>query len=446
MTISYYAARANLYHLQQQHPDWHHAEFAAALGYSVSWVKKWLKRLREEQAAGATVEQILQGHSRARKQPPAQTHPAVVEQILSIRDQPPEGLRRVPGQEAIQYYLHRDPMLQFFQLPVPSCKTIYRILKKHDRIPHHSPRPKQPMERPAPMIAWQIDFKDVGSVRADATDLTGKRQHVVETLNIIDVGTSVLLDAHVRTDFTAETALEALALTLAKYGCPKRITLDRDPRWVGSPAGSDFPAALVRLGACLGIEIQICEPHHPQQNGFVERYNRTYQEECLAWDRPADLEQAKVATEAFVQHYNVERPHQGLSCANRPPRTAFPTLPTLAALPSTVDPDSWLSSLDGLHLERKVDRNGMVSVDLKRYYVSAQLVGYHVSLQLDAKARCVHVYLEEHPLKSLPLRGLVGRSLSYEQFLAHMLHQARAQARLRSLQERKYRTAAIASP
>jgi hypothetical protein len=48
----------------------------------------------------------------------------VVEQILSIRDQPPEGLGRVPGQEAIHYSLERDPMLPFFQLPVPSCKTI----------------------------------------------------------------------------------------------------------------------------------------------------------------------------------------------------------------------------------------------------------------------------------------------------------------------------------
>ena len=34
MMISYYAARANLYHLWQHHPHWTHAEFAAALGYS----------------------------------------------------------------------------------------------------------------------------------------------------------------------------------------------------------------------------------------------------------------------------------------------------------------------------------------------------------------------------------------------------------------------------
>jgi hypothetical protein len=53
---------------------------------------------------------------------------------------------------------------------------------------------------------------------------------VVETLNIIDTGTSVLLDAHVRADFTAETALQALNETLRTYGRPQCITLDRDTR------------------------------------------------------------------------------------------------------------------------------------------------------------------------------------------------------------------------
>jgi transposase InsO family protein len=443
MTLSYYAARANLYQLWQQHPDWEHATLAVALGCSKGWVKKWLRRFREERAAGVPLADILPGYSRARKQPPIKTHALVVQQVLAIRDQPPEGLRRVPGQEAIRYYLERDPVLQFFQIPLPSCKTIYRILKAHDRIPTGGKRLHQPLERPAPMTCWQVDFKDVSSVPADPE---GKRQHVVETLNIIDTGTSVLLDAHVRADFTAETALEALALSLAKYGCPTVITLDRDARWVGSPAGSDFPAALIRFCACLGIQVQVCAPQHPEQNAFVERYNRTYQEECLVLDRPQDLPQAQAVTEAFVQHYNVERPHQGLACGNRPPRTAFPTLAALPPVPSTIDPDSWLSSLDGLHLERKVDRNGMLSIDLKRYYVSAKLVGHHVSVQLDAKAGCLHVYLEQHLLKSLPVRGLVGRSLSFEQFLTHMLQQARAQHRLRSLQERRYRTAAFTSP
>ena len=443
MTTSYYADRANLYYVHQHHPDWSQRELAQALKRSESWVKKGLKRFQEELAAGLPLPQVLQGHSRARKRPPVPTDPLVVQQILAIRDAPPEGLRRVPGPQAIRYYLPRDPFVQMFQVPLPSRRTIHRILKAHGRIPERLPRLHQPLERPAPLSAWQIDYKDVSSVPADPD---GKRQHVVEPLNIIDMGTSVLLDAQVRDDFTAETALESLAQTLQTYGVPEQITLDRDVRWVGSPHGSDFPSALLRFGACLGIGMQVCEPHQPQQNAFVERYHRTYQEECLALERPGTLEQARLVTESFQQHYNFERPNQALSCGNRPPRTAFPALPSLPALPATVDPDAWLRELDGLHLERKVDAHGMVSVDLKRYYISSHLVGQRVVLHLDARQRCLQVLHEQHPLKSVPLKGLVGRRLSFEQFLTHMLHQARAQTRLRSLQERKWRTAPFAAP
>src|SRR6266705_6244742 len=114
-------------------------------------------RFREEVAAGVALEEVCQGHSRARKHPPAQTHALVVEQILAIRDQPPEGLRRVPGQEAIRYYLQRNPALPFFQLPVPSCKTIYRVLKRHQRIPERGKPVHQPLESPKPMSVWQLD-------------------------------------------------------------------------------------------------------------------------------------------------------------------------------------------------------------------------------------------------------------------------------------------------
>src|SRR5215471_6517845 len=212
------------------------------------------------------------------------------------------------------------------------------------------------------------------------------------------------------------------------------------------PLAAIFQRRGSRFCAGLGIEVQVCDPHHPAHNGFVERYHRTYQDECLALDRPADLEQAKAVTSAFVRHSNVERPHQGLACANRPPLRAFPHLPELPALPATVDPDSWLAALDRLHLQRKVDRYGMISIDLKRDYISTQLVGQHVVLHLDAQLHCFQVFHEHQLIKSVPLRGLVGHTLAFEQFLAHLLHQARAQARLRSWQERKYRTAAVASP
>ncbi len=45
-----------------------------------------------------------------------------------------------------------------------------------------------------------------------------------------------------------------------------------------------------------------------------------------------------------------------------------------------------------------------------------------------------------------PKSGLVGHLLTFEQFLSLMREQARAQHRLRTLQERRLLTAAVASP
>jgi len=74
-------------------------------------------------------------------------------------------------------------------------------------------------------------------------------------------------------------------------------------------------------------------------------------------------------TEAFLQHYNHERPHQGRACSNVPPHVAFPTLPTLPSLPERVDPDAWLVSLDQKMYLRHVGRDGCVDVDLTTYSI-----------------------------------------------------------------------------
>jgi transposase InsO family protein len=82
-------------------------------------------------------------------------------------------------------------------------------------------------------------------------------------------------------DFHKQTATEAVISFLQTYGRPHQITFDRDPRWVGSVAGRDFPSPLRRLLLCLGITPSVCPPHRPDKNAYVERYHRTYVQECL---------------------------------------------------------------------------------------------------------------------------------------------------------------------
>ncbi len=269
---------------------------------------------------------------------------------------------------------------------------------------------------------------------------------MVEVLNVIDEGTSVLVEAQVRADFVAETTLEALAELFVRQGLPQAVRLDRDVRFVSSPSGSDFPSALVRFCASVGVGVLLCDPHHPQQNGFVERYHRTYQQECLAVEQPATLEQVREVTATFAQHYNFERPHQGRSCDNQPPRVAFATLPELPKVPDVVDPDRWLQVKDGLHLVRQVRRDGTVRVDLKSYYVGRALAGQRVALHLSAAKRALVVIHEHQVIKTVPLKGLVGQALRFEEFVQLMIGQARAERRLHSAQQRQARLGGYAAP
>jgi hypothetical protein len=105
----------------------------------------------------------------------------------------------------------------------------------------------------------------------------------------------------------------------------------------------------------------------------AEHLPQIEQQECLQVARPSTLQEVQEVTEAFLQHYNDERPHQGRACENVPPRVAFPRLPLLPALPERVDPDAWLSTFDQKMYLRHVGRDGCVDLDLSTYYLGPQL-------------------------------------------------------------------------
>jgi hypothetical protein len=196
---------------------------------------------------------------------------------------------------------------------------------------------------------------------------------------------------------------------------------------VGSPTGRDFPAPLVRMLHCLGIQVTICPPRRPDKNGFVERYNRTYDHECLRIFAPHDVEMVRRLTEGFRHHYNYERPNQALSCANQPPCVAFPDLPARPALPRMVDPDRWLVVLDGQRYVRKVRSNGTVSVDSVAYYVDQAWAGKYVSLRIAAHERVFVVEYREHVVKQVPLKGLVGETVPWDAYLEQIAGEAQRQ-------------------
>jgi hypothetical protein len=71
----------------------------------------------------------------------------------------------------------------------------------------------------------------VTTVRLKEND---KKMHLVETLNVVDCGTSVLVDNQDRADFNAETVIDSFVAIFKQWGLPRQLTFDRDPRFVGT--------------------------------------------------------------------------------------------------------------------------------------------------------------------------------------------------------------------
>ena len=59
------------------------------------------------------------------------------------------------------------------------------------------------------------------------------------------------------------------------------------------------------------------QPGNPQQNTYVERFNRTVRYECLTQQLFLDIEDVHNCTTAWQYFYNHERPH--MSVDSRPP-------------------------------------------------------------------------------------------------------------------------------
>jgi hypothetical protein len=356
-----------------EHPEWSKQKLAQEVGHAKCWVKKWLRRIR---SCPLEDQQVLVSQSRARKRAPLQTAPEVVDRILAIRDDPPPKLGRTPGPVTILYYLQKDPMFTELGYPLPrSTRTIWKILDQNHRIHRPGPRSHEPREVVEPGVEWGMDFHDVSTVPSDPGR---KQQHVVEILNFVDHGSSAVVASEPGDAYTAETALRTVAEVFQEQGCPDRIDLDRDPRWVGSWTAKDFPSPMLRFLECLGIAPDVCPPQAPEKNPYVERYHR---------------------------NYKYERPNQAITCGNQPPLVKFPNLPQLSPVPDTVDPDRWLLQQTGKTYMRRLGRDGCFQLGNQTYYVQQKLRGRSVTIWVDGRQRELGIFLDGKVISSCRSRA-----------------------------------------
>jgi len=84
-------------------------------------------------------------------------------------------------------------------------------------------------------------------------------------------------------------------------GLPKAIRLDNGPE-LTSQTLTDWCAE-------KGIELPYIQPGEPNQNAFIERFNRSYRSEVLSRWLFESLEQVQEITHDWIRSYNEESGH-----------------------------------------------------------------------------------------------------------------------------------------
>ena len=203
---------------------------------------------------------------------------------------------------------------------------------------------------------------------------------------------------------------------------PDSVLTDNEMRLGGNP-NDPFPSWLSLYLAGLGIKHNFIRSHRPTDQPQVERSHRTL--DGLTEDESSrqDLASFQQALDQERQIYNYEFPSRASDCGGFPPLKAHPELfhprrPYRAEQEAVLfDMQRMYHYLAGFTFERKVNRNGQVTLKGHHYTVGLAHKEKQIFVRLDKQTQ-EWVFLEqdeqgqEHELNRRPLFGLDFFSLT----------------------------------
>lgn len=156
-------------------------------------------------------------------------------------------------------------------------------------------RERQSMEVPnLPNRVWSLDFMS-------DTLYSGRRFRV---LNVLDEGVREALDIVIDTSLPGARLVRVMERLKEWRGLPRAIRCDNGPELTSQ--------SFIEWCGSNGIELRYIQPGKPNQNAFIERFNRTFREEVLNAYLFEDLEQAQDMADNWLRSYNEQRPHESL--------------------------------------------------------------------------------------------------------------------------------------
>jgi hypothetical protein len=234
------------------------------------------------------------------------------------------------------------------------------------------------------MELWQMDV--TGGVRLQ----DGTRPSIVTG---IDDHSRFCVCALVVARATAKPTCDALGLAIRAHGLPEAVLTDNGKVFTNRFGRGNGEVLFDRICRENGIRHLLTAPRSPTTTGKVERFHKTLKSECLAGQTFADLAAAQAAIDAWVVHYNEERPHQGIGMV--PPIRRF----ELAAVsdreaqdapPRPPEPEPQVEQAPPMMATRRVNEHGIISFAQADYHVGRWLAGQAVRISIDGELVSIH--------------------------------------------------------
>lgn len=124
------------------------------------------------------------------------------------------------------------------------------------------------------------------------------------TFNVVVDFNREVLAIEIDLNLLAPRVIRVLERIVAWRGYPSKLWMDNGPEFIS--------AALAKWAEDDGIETAYIKPGKPNQNSYVERFNRTYQVKVLNMYVFRTLTEVREITETWTRQYNEERPHDSL--------------------------------------------------------------------------------------------------------------------------------------
>jgi putative transposase len=133
--------------------------------------------------------------------------------------------------------------------------------------------------------------------------------------NVIDDYNREAIGMEADFSLPAERVIRELKQMISWRGKPLVIRCDSSPEYIS--------AAIQNWAAEWGIRLEYIQPGKPQQNAYVERFNRTVRYEWLSQYYWKDLDEARDHATRWIWSYNHERPNMALGGITQKQRLAM---------------------------------------------------------------------------------------------------------------------------